>query len=136
MTAVLLTLGTFAAFWLVGLAFLCAVGASISELRVILTAPVVGSAAFVLPLFLLGSAGLPMDRAGLPLVVTLIVASTIVVSPSAAADPSGGRGSPRRLSAQSQSARTADGHLRLQLARQRQRRHGVLRAVGHAIPTS
>jgi hypothetical protein len=80
MLAVLLTLVLFLVWCGFGLAALVAVGAEVMELRVALTAPVLGSALTVIPLFALSNAGVPMDVGALPVLVVLSVGSLVVLA--------------------------------------------------------
>jgi hypothetical protein len=79
MTAVLLTLALFAAWWLIGMAALAAVRADLTSLRILLTAPVLGTAATVLPLFVLSHAGVAMKDGAPPVAIALLVASVAVL---------------------------------------------------------
>ena len=79
MLALLFSLAAFLVWCTIGLAVLVAVRAEVESLRVVLTAPVVGSAAFVLPLFFLSNAGASMDSAALPTLVVLLVGSVVVL---------------------------------------------------------
>ena len=80
MLAVLLTLALFLVWCLIGLAALVVVRADIRELRVALTAPILGTALTVLPLFMLSNAGVPMDSGAPPVWGGLLAASLIVVA--------------------------------------------------------
>jgi hypothetical protein len=79
MTAVLLTLALFAAWCLIGVAVLAAVRADLTSLRIVLTAPVLGTAATVLPLFVLSHAGVAMRDGAPPVAIALLVASVGVL---------------------------------------------------------
>ena len=80
MIALVLTFVTFAAWWLVGLALLAAIGANMRELRIVLTAPALGSAVTMLPLFVLSHAGVAM-KDGAPVTVgALLVASGVILA--------------------------------------------------------
>ena len=80
MLAILLTLGLFLAWSAVGLAALVAVRADVGEVRVALTAPVLGSALTVVFLFLLSNAGVSMNRAAPPVCVVLLVGSLLALA--------------------------------------------------------
>jgi hypothetical protein len=79
-TAFLLTLALFGAWWLIGLAVLIVVRADLTSLGMLLTAPVVGSVATVLLLFVLSDAGVAMNDGAVPLLATVFVASALVVA--------------------------------------------------------
>ena len=78
MVPILLSLTLFAALWLVGLGLFAALGADLASLRVALSAPVLGSAATIVPLFLASCAGISM-RYGGPVVVTALLVGSIVL---------------------------------------------------------
>ena len=80
MTAFLLTLALFAAWWLIGLALLAAVRADLTSLRIVLTAPALGTAVTVLPLFVLSAAGMAMENAAPFVASALLVASLVVLA--------------------------------------------------------
>src|SRR5436190_1188775 len=80
MIAILTTLAIFGAFWLYGLALLSALRADIADLRVVLTAPVVGSVLATLVLFILSFAGVTMGTAGRPVAIGLAVVSAAVLA--------------------------------------------------------
>lgn len=80
MLAVLLTLVLFLVWCVIGLAALVALRADVRELRVALTAPILGTALTVVPLFALSNAGVPMDSGALPVWVVLLVGSLIVLA--------------------------------------------------------
>ena len=75
----LLTLGFFAAWALIGAGVLAAAQASTESLRVVLTAPAVGMATFVLSLFVFSHAGVALEACALPLTIFLTVASAAVL---------------------------------------------------------
>src|SRR5262245_45204225 len=77
MSAVFVTLLLFGFWSLIGLALLAALKANIRELRVVLTAPMIGSALTVVPLFVVSNAGISM-RVGAPAVWVLLLAATFV----------------------------------------------------------
>ncbi len=79
MGAVALTLALFAAWWLTGLAVLAAVRADVRSLRVALTAPMLGTAVTVLPLFVFSSAGVATDDFALPVCIVLVIGAGAVV---------------------------------------------------------
>lgn len=80
MFAVLVTLMFFAFWWVIGLAGLHVLRADLRELRVVLTAPIFGTALTLLPLFILSNFGVPMRLGGPPVVVALLVAGIGVVA--------------------------------------------------------
>ncbi len=79
MTPLLLTLAVFAVFWLVGLATLTAMRADTSTLRVTLTAPALGSALILLPVFMLSEAGVAIEQIAMPLIALLVVAAMSIL---------------------------------------------------------
>jgi hypothetical protein len=79
MTALLFTFALFLAFAAVGTAFLAALGADLNSLRIALTAPIVGSAVTVLPLFVLSHAGVAMEDGALPVFGVLGVGSVVAL---------------------------------------------------------
>ena len=69
------------AYWaLVGLGLLALIGADSREARLILAAPLIGSALTLICLFVLSHAGLAMDDVALPTVAFLGVSSACVVA--------------------------------------------------------
>jgi hypothetical protein len=80
MTAILLTLALFAAWWLIGVAALVAVRAETASLRIALTAPVLGMASTVLSLFVLSHAGVAMEDCALPVTIVLLVGAATVIA--------------------------------------------------------
>jgi hypothetical protein len=78
MAPFLLSLTLFAAWWLVGTGLLAGVRADLTSLRTALTAPALGSAATVLPLFLASSAGVSMQYGG-PVVFTALLLGALVL---------------------------------------------------------
>lgn len=80
MGPLLLIVALFGAWWLIGLAFLALVRADTGSLRIALTAPAVGTAATLLPLFILSDAGLAMDNAARPVAAVLLVLAACVVA--------------------------------------------------------
>src|SRR4051794_5532929 len=79
MLAVLFTLLLFLVLSTFGLAALVALGAELGNLRVALTAPILGSAVTVLPLFALSNAGVPMRVGAPPVWGALLVGSLLVL---------------------------------------------------------
>jgi hypothetical protein len=79
MTAILVVLGLFGGWWLVGLALLSAVRADLSELRVALTAPAVGISVTALVVFLFSEAGAAVDSCAVPIAIALVALSVLVV---------------------------------------------------------
>lgn len=80
MIEVLAALAAFGAFWLYGIALLSAIRADLADLRVVLTAPVVGAALVTVLLFLLSAYGITMDAAGRPVGIGLAITSAIVLA--------------------------------------------------------
>src|SRR5216684_5807146 len=80
MLAVLLTLGLFLVWCVVGLAALAALRVDVRDTRVALTAPILGTALTVLPLFVLSNAGVPMDPGALPVWGILLAGSLLVLA--------------------------------------------------------
>src|SRR5688500_1573403 len=80
MLAVLLTLVLFVAWSTVGLAALVVLRANLSDLRVALTAPILGSALTILPLFALSNLRVSMITAAPPVGVVVLAGSLIVLA--------------------------------------------------------
>jgi hypothetical protein len=80
MNALLLALGLFAGWSVVGAAVLALVRAETSELRIVLAAPAIGSAVTALAAFSLSKAGVAVQDCAVPIAVTLLVASAIVLA--------------------------------------------------------
>ena len=80
MPAVLFTLTLFLAWSVIGVAALIVLRADLSDLRVILSAPIVGTAIAVLPLVVLSVAGLPLETAGPPVALVLGAFSFVVLA--------------------------------------------------------
>ena len=80
MLAVLATLGLFVVWSAVGLAALVALRADLTELRVALTAPILGTALTVIPLFVVSNAGVSMHAGAPPVLIVLLVAGIIVLA--------------------------------------------------------
>jgi hypothetical protein len=78
--ALLLTFLTFLYFWLIGLGVLAAVRADTSSLRIALTAPALGTATTVLPLFLFSLAGASMNDVARPVVLVLCVGAVAALA--------------------------------------------------------
>ncbi len=78
--ALLFTLAAFAAFCLIGLALLALVGARTGLLWIALSAPIIGTAATVLPLFVISHAGAPMGDAAWPVVGVLLAGSVVILA--------------------------------------------------------
>lgn len=79
MLAFLFSLALFAVWSAIGLAGLVAVRADVAELRVVLSAPIFGSALSVIPLFVLSNAGVPMKVGGPPTFAVLVLATIVVL---------------------------------------------------------
>jgi hypothetical protein len=73
--AILSTLALFLIWSAVGLAALAALKADVQELRVALTAPILGTALTTVPLFALSNVGVPMNVGAPPVCAVLIVVS-------------------------------------------------------------
>jgi hypothetical protein len=86
--ALLLTAVGFFTWWAIGLSFLTGVGADTANLRVALTAPALGSAVVVIPLFMLSDFGVPMRIGGPIVLIAEIVASLVVLAIRRPAVPS------------------------------------------------
>lgn len=80
MTAVLLTVVLFGAFWLIGLAALVVLGIDVATPRVAMAAPAFGVAVTALATFLISYAGAGTGSFAVPLVCVLLVASSAVVA--------------------------------------------------------
>jgi hypothetical protein len=78
-TALLLVLALFAGWWLFGLAALALVRANTAELRVALTAPIIGSCAMALVVFLFSEAGVAVQDSAVPVVSAILAASLVVL---------------------------------------------------------
>jgi hypothetical protein len=79
MIGLLLAFGAFAGCSLIGLALLALFRADTTDLRMVLSAPAVGSAVAVLALFLLSAAGAGLEPAAIPLIGALLAASVVVL---------------------------------------------------------
>ena len=79
MTALLATLGLFLMWCGIGLAALVALRADLGEFRVVLTAPILGTALTVVPLFVVSNAGVSMDTGAPPVLVGLLLASLSIL---------------------------------------------------------
>jgi hypothetical protein len=79
MLAVLLTLGLFGFFCIVGLAAQAALRVDTEDPRICLTAPILGSALIILPLFVLSNAGVPMQPGAIPVWIVLLIAAIVVL---------------------------------------------------------
>ena len=80
MTALLLTLATFVAWWAIGLALLAALRIDTRSPAAALSAPILGTAVTVLVFFTLSYAGLPMQAAALPVTAVLLAGSVAVLA--------------------------------------------------------
>ena len=80
MPALLLTLGLFLAWTAIGLATLICVRADVRDLRVALSAPILGTAVAIVPMFVVNNAGAPMNVGALPVWIVLGVASLIAIA--------------------------------------------------------
>ena len=79
MIALSLALAAFAAWWLIGLAVLAVARADTTDLRIALTAPVLGTAVTVLALFVVSHAGAGMTDGAPPVVGVLLFAASVIV---------------------------------------------------------
>ena len=80
MLAVLLALALFAAWSAIGAALLAATGTGLDDLRVALSAPVLGSALYVLTAFVLSDAGVPAERSAVAVAAVLLAGATVVIA--------------------------------------------------------
>lgn len=78
--AFLFTLLMFAYCWLVGLGLLALLGTELSDLRVALTAPVIGTCVSVLIVFPLSEAGVSIGSCAVPIAIALTVGSCVVLA--------------------------------------------------------
>jgi hypothetical protein len=79
LTPLLLTLGVFGFWWLIGVATLQLLGRDLRDTAAAVSAPIVGSAVTVIPLFLASYAGVSMHAAAPPILAILTVAAAAVV---------------------------------------------------------
>jgi hypothetical protein len=79
MTALLFVLALFAGWLLVGLALLALLRADISELRVVLTAPAIGTCVTALVVFPFSEAGVGIGECAVPIAIVLLLASVVVI---------------------------------------------------------
>jgi len=77
MIALLLTLGVFGFWWLVGLGSLTALRLETADLRIALSAPVLGSAVTVVPLFIFSRLGFGMEHVS-PVVAGLLFGLSVI----------------------------------------------------------
>jgi hypothetical protein len=75
-----MTVGLFVAWCAFGLAALVALQADVGDLRVALTAPMLGTALLAIPLFVLSNAGVPMETGATPVCAVLLVGSIVVLA--------------------------------------------------------
>jgi hypothetical protein len=80
MLAAAATVGLFLVWAGFGLAALSAIGADVQDLRVALTAPMVGTALTVIPLFVISNAGVSMDGGARAVLIVLLLASVAVLA--------------------------------------------------------
>lgn len=80
MSAILLALALFLAWCAIGAAGLIVLRADLGDARVALTAPVLGSALTLVPLFVLSNAGAAMETVAPPVWVALLVVSLVVLA--------------------------------------------------------
>jgi hypothetical protein len=79
MTALLLALALFAGWGLVGLALLALLRVDTSELRVVLTAPALGTCVTALAIFLFSEMGMGIEECAVPIAIVLVLGSIVVV---------------------------------------------------------
>ncbi|MFL5945269.1 MAG: hypothetical protein ACJ74C_07510, partial [Gaiellaceae bacterium] len=80
MIGLLLAFGAFAGCSVIGLALLALLRADTTDLRLVLSAPALGSAVAVLVLFVFSAAGVGLKPAALPIVGVLLTASAVVLA--------------------------------------------------------
>ncbi len=80
MGPLLLALGLFAGWALIGLALLALVRADTSELRVLLVAPTLGACLTMIALFVFSEAGVAIERTAVPIAIVLPIVSLVVIS--------------------------------------------------------
>ena len=132
MPAILLALALFLAWCAIGVAGLVVLRAHLGEARVALTAPILGSALTLVPLFVLSNAGAAMETVAPPVWAAILVASLRCSRLAPTTTFTGRRTSVRALSSRSGAARASHAPVRLRLDRQCKRGHGLLRALCHA----
>lgn len=79
MTALLLAFALFAGWSLVGLALLALVRAETSELRIVLTAPAIGTCVTALAVFVFSETGVAVEACAVPIAIVLLAGSTGVL---------------------------------------------------------
>src|SRR5580704_11080156 len=79
MLAILVTVALFLVWCTIGAGAFVLLGADLRDLRVALTAPILGSALIVIPLFLLSNAGVPLDPAAWPVWAILLAGALAVL---------------------------------------------------------
>src|SRR5438093_1166968 len=87
MIALILALLTFCAFAIIGAGLLAVVGADLRELRIALTAPAVGTAVLMVPMFVVSRIGIRMDRGGPAVAWTLLALASVRQPPWSAFMP-------------------------------------------------
>lgn len=80
MVPLLLTVGLFATWWVVGVALLAAVGADTQDPRVALSAPILGTCVTALLLLTGSRLGLPVDDFGRPLLGAMLLGAAAVLA--------------------------------------------------------
>jgi hypothetical protein len=80
MLALLLVVALFAGWSLIGLALLALVRAQTGELRVVLTAPAIGTAVTALVVFVFSEAGVPIEKCAVPIAIVLLFGSAVIVA--------------------------------------------------------
>jgi hypothetical protein len=80
MTALLLAVGLFAGWSLIGLALLALLRCDTTELRVLLTAPALGSCLTLLVIFPFSEAGVAVGDCAVPIAIFLLAASVVIVA--------------------------------------------------------
>ena len=82
MVAATLALAIFLCWALCGLALLALLRTNVRDLRISASAPILGSAITVLPLFIASNAGLAMSRVAPALLLITLLASAVVIAPA------------------------------------------------------
>jgi hypothetical protein len=80
MTALLLVIGLVAVWWLVGTALLTVLGCETSQLRIVLTAPAIGTSLTAMVVFIFSEAGVPIAECAIPIAIVLVFGSAAIVA--------------------------------------------------------
>jgi hypothetical protein len=75
-----LTVAVFAFWWLIGMGLLAAVRADTTSLRIVLTAPILGTCVTVLPLFVFSEAGGTIEACALPTGIVLALGAVLILA--------------------------------------------------------